>query len=87
MSKEKAIQQPDHTAVRTALWRALHLQIDAPPHVLEDALGLQLAAPDAGWQQRPDMHPEGTMQARLSIVARASFVEDLVTDAVKHGIH
>ena len=26
--------QPDSTAVRTALWRALHLEVDAPPHVL-----------------------------------------------------
>ena len=24
---------PDNTAVRTALWRALHLEVDAPPHV------------------------------------------------------
>jgi len=24
---------PDHTAVRVALWRAIHVQVDAPPHV------------------------------------------------------
>jgi hypothetical protein len=35
---------PDNTAVRVALWRALHLQVDAPPHIFEDELGLQLAA-------------------------------------------
>ncbi len=29
---------PDSTAVRTALWRALHVEVDAPPHVLEDTL-------------------------------------------------
>lgn len=69
---------PDNTAVRVALWRALHLEIDAPPHIIEDDLGLQLAAPGAGWQQRGDMHPEGTRQARLSIVTRARFTEDLV---------
>jgi len=34
--------QPDSTAVRTALWRALHLEVDAPPHVLDDRIGLQL---------------------------------------------
>jgi len=78
---------PDNTAVRVALWRALHLQVDAPPHILEDELGLQLAAPEAGWQQRPDMHPDGTRQARLSIVTRARFVEDLVAAAVDSGIH
>jgi hypothetical protein len=26
---------PDNTAVRVALWRALHLQVDPPPPVLE----------------------------------------------------
>jgi methyltransferase (TIGR00027 family) len=71
---------PDSTAVRTALWRALHVEIDAAPHVFEDEIGLQLAAPDDGWQQRGDMHPIGTSQFRASIVARARFVEDLVTE-------
>jgi hypothetical protein len=26
----------DSTAVRVALWRAMHVQVDPPPHVLED---------------------------------------------------
>ena len=43
MSHAPAI--PDSTAVRTALWRALHLEVDAPPHVLDDRIGLQLATP------------------------------------------
>jgi hypothetical protein len=33
---------PDSTAVRVALWRALHLEVDPPPHILEDKLGLEL---------------------------------------------
>ncbi|HEY6843558.1 MAG TPA: class I SAM-dependent methyltransferase [Thermoanaerobaculia bacterium] len=69
---------PDSTAVRVALWRALHVLIDPPPHVLEDTVGLQLIAPDAGWRERGDMHPEGTKLMRMSIVTRARFVEDLV---------
>ncbi|HLJ74698.1 MAG TPA: class I SAM-dependent methyltransferase [Thermoanaerobaculia bacterium] len=69
---------PDSSAVRVALWRALHVLVDPPPHVLADTIGLQLAAPDAGWRERPDMHPEGTKLMRMSIVARARFVEDLV---------
>ena len=56
----KVTTEPDHTAVRVALWRALHVQVDASPHVLVDEIGLQLAAPDENWQQRPDMHPQGT---------------------------
>ena len=36
MSRENQIAAPDGTAVRVALWRALHVEVDPPPHVLED---------------------------------------------------
>ncbi len=71
---------PDSTAVRVALWRALHVQVDPPPHVFEDEIGLHLAAPDEGWRRRPDMDPHGTRHFRASIVARARFIEDLVVE-------
>jgi methyltransferase (TIGR00027 family) len=77
---------PDSTAVRVALWRALHVEVDAPPHVLEDTIGLKLAAPDEGWRQRGDMHPEGTRLFRASIVARARFIEDLVAEQAQRGV-
>ncbi|NRS18789.1 class I SAM-dependent methyltransferase [Brevibacillus sp. HB1.4B] len=77
---------PDHTAVRVALWRALHVQIDSPPHVLEDEIGLRLAVPEDEWRQRPDMDPESTSGFRASIVARARFIEDLVTEQLDHGV-
>jgi methyltransferase (TIGR00027 family) len=76
----------DSTAVRVALWRAMHLQVDAPPHVLEDEVGLQLAAPDDDWRQRPDMHPEGTSPFRAAIIARARFIEDLVAQQADLGV-
>ena len=76
---------PDNTAVRVALWRALHLEIDAPPHVLEDDVGLKLAAPDDGWRSRPDMSPF-TRAFRASILARARFVEDLVAERAAQGV-
>ncbi|HEY8957758.1 class I SAM-dependent methyltransferase [Chitinophaga sp.] len=76
---------PDNTAVRTALWRALHVQVDAAPHIIEDEIGLQLAAPEADWQQRPDMHPDFTKRLRASMVARARFIEDMVKEAYKLG--
>jgi methyltransferase (TIGR00027 family) len=79
-------QEPDSTAVRVALWRALHAQIDPLPHVLEDEIGLRLADPAAGWQERGDMDPVGTSSFRASIVARARFVEDLVADEVTRGV-
>ncbi|HEX7452356.1 MAG TPA: hypothetical protein VF294_08730, partial [Polyangiaceae bacterium] len=64
---------PESTAVRVALWRAMHAQIDPLPHVLEDEVGLQLAAPDEGWRSRPDMDPRFTAPFRASIVGRARF--------------
>jgi methyltransferase (TIGR00027 family) len=74
------------TAVRVALWRAVHVQVDAPPHVLEDEVGLRLAAPDDGWRHRPDMDPVGTQWFRAGIVARARFVEDLVAEQAELGV-
>jgi methyltransferase (TIGR00027 family) len=76
----------DETAVRVALWRAMHVLVDPPPHVLEDEIGLQLAAPDDGWRSRPDMHPTGTCRFRAAIVARARFIEDLVAEQAGHGV-
>ncbi|SOD84709.1 class I SAM-dependent methyltransferase [Streptomyces sp. Ag109_G2-15] len=76
----------DHTAVRVALWRALHVQADPPPHVIDDEIGLQLAAPDEDWRGRPDMDVEATRRTRASIAARARFVEDLVVDQAARGV-
>ena len=77
---------PDSTAVRVALWRAIHVEHDPPPHVFEDNIGLMLVAPDDDWRSRPDMNPNGTKLFRAAIVARARFVEDLVVEKVAHGI-
>jgi methyltransferase (TIGR00027 family) len=77
---------PDNTAVRVALWRAMHVQADAPPHVLEDEIGLQLVAPEDGWRSRPDMDPDRMRPFRASIIARARFIEDLVTEQAGRGI-
>ncbi len=79
-------EKPDPTAVRVALWRALHVQLDSPPHVLEDEVGLRLAAPPEDWQQRPDMHPQGTRGYRAAILARARFIEDLVIEEAGRGL-
>jgi methyltransferase (TIGR00027 family) len=77
--------KPDNTAVRTALWRALHLEVDAPPHVLQDQVGLALVAPENGWRDRPDMDPRSTAGYRASIVARARYVEDVVAERAAAG--
>src|SRR5207302_2936684 len=83
---DKRAAAPDSTAVRVALWRAMHVQVDPLPHVLEDEIGLQLAAPDDGWRRRPDMEPHATSLFRASIVARARFIEDLVVEQAGRGV-
>jgi methyltransferase (TIGR00027 family) len=76
---------PDDTAVRVALWRALHVEVDSPPHVLDDKVGLMLVAPNNEWRSRPDMSPF-TRPFRASIVARARFIEDLVAEQAARGV-
>jgi methyltransferase (TIGR00027 family) len=86
MTDDDSSAGPDSTAVRVALWRAMHLEVDPPPHVIDDQIGLQLAAPEAGWRERPDMHPQWTSLFRASILARARFVEDLVVEQAGRGV-
>jgi methyltransferase (TIGR00027 family) len=80
------VAAPDSTAVRTALWRALHVAVDPPPHVFTDELGLRLAAPPAGWRARADMDPATAGRYRAGMVARARFVEDLVVEQAARGV-
>lgn len=77
---------PNPTAVRVALWRALHLHADLPPHVLEDDVGLRLADPGDGWRSQPDMNPGARARVRASMVARSRFVEDLAIDRAAKGL-
>jgi O-methyltransferase involved in polyketide biosynthesis len=59
--------EPDGTAVRVALWRAMHVLADPPPHVLDDQIGLRLVSPRDGWRRRGDMDPHGTSRYRAGI--------------------
>ncbi|MFI8993275.1 class I SAM-dependent methyltransferase [Streptomyces sp. NPDC053542] len=77
---------PESTAVRVALWRALHLEVDEAPHVLEDEVGLELVAPGENWRRRPDMGRNATSGFRAGVVARARFVEDLVAERFADGV-
>lgn len=77
---------PESTAARVALWRALHLELDAAPPVLADDVGLKLLDPPDDWRERGDMNPVFTRAFRASIVARARFIEDLVLAQMKQGV-
>jgi methyltransferase (TIGR00027 family) len=83
---EQHTATPDNTAVRTALWRAMHVLVDPPPHVLTDEIGLKIVAPEDGWRDRPDMDPIGTSPFRAAIVSRARFIEDLVVEQAGLGV-
>ncbi|MDG0817203.1 class I SAM-dependent methyltransferase [Bdellovibrio svalbardensis] len=85
MTSDKQIIAPEHTAVRVALWRALHVQIDPEPHVLNDEIGLKLVG-EQDWRLRPDMNPDFSKGMRASIVGRARFIEDIVEDQAKQGV-
>jgi len=84
MEQHKNRTEPDNTAVRTALWRALHVQVDALPHILNDEIGLLLVAPPDDWMERPDM--KYTKRLRASVVARSRFIEDLIIEQAEKGI-
>lgn len=86
MRDEQLDAAPDSTAARVALWRALHVRIDPPPHVLEDEIGIKLLAPQEDWHLRGDMDPQFTRPFRASIVGRARFIEDLVIDQAGRGL-
>jgi methyltransferase (TIGR00027 family) len=76
---------PEHTAVRVALWRALHVLLDSQPHVFSDSLGEKLVN-EKNWQERQDMAPAFSKTMRASIVGRARLIEDLVEDQFKKGV-
>lgn len=82
---ENSRKGPDHTAIRVALWRALHVEHDDSPHVLNDSLGA-LIANEPNWKLRPDMDPQWTSRIRPSIVARARFIEDLIMEEMEQGV-
>ncbi|MGO1849118.1 class I SAM-dependent methyltransferase [Microbacterium sp.] len=77
---------PDNTAVRTALWRALHMLVDELPHVIDDTVGARLAQDDDGWRARGDMIPEISRGKRATIVGRARLAEDLVAQAATRSV-
>lgn len=76
---------PEHTAVRVALWRALHVAIDPAPHILTDEIGQKIVN-EEGWRNRQDMNPEFSKSMRASITGRARFIEDLVEEGMKKGL-
>ncbi|MCB1173469.1 MAG: class I SAM-dependent methyltransferase [Leptospiraceae bacterium] len=79
-----AAPPPDHTALRVALWRALHTLVDPDP-VFRDLIGAQLIdEPD--WRSRPDMDLQFSRPMRASIAGRSRFIEDLLESQIHQGV-
>lgn len=76
---------PEHTAVRVALWRALHVEIDPAPHIFRDELGAKLVG-EENWRSRPDMQPDFSKSMRASITGRARFIEDMLEKEIEKGV-
>ncbi|MEO6090947.1 MAG: class I SAM-dependent methyltransferase [Umezawaea sp.] len=83
---EQIVAKPSSTAERTALWRALHVEHDDPPAVLDDEVGLRLADPADDWRQRPEMDPDDNPFARAAVITRSRFAEDLVEEQAGLGV-
>jgi methyltransferase (TIGR00027 family) len=84
MPTDRQTAAPEHTAVRVALWRALHTLLDPAPHVFTDELGARLVA-EPNWRDRPDMAPVFSKSMRASMAGRARFIEDLVDAEAQRG--
>lgn len=84
MQQSKKNIEPDITAVRTAMWRALHVHLDAKPYIFEDEIGLKLISIEGSWQRKRDT--KFAKRFRASIVARARFIEDIISEQITHGI-
>jgi methyltransferase (TIGR00027 family) len=84
MEQSTKTTEPDNTAIRTSLWRALHVQADNKPYIIEDEIGFNLIKPEKDWPERPDM--KYTKRLRASIVARARFVEDIAKEQIEKGV-
>jgi hypothetical protein len=65
MHDRQVTAAPDDSAVRVALWRALHVEVDSPPHVFEDEVGLKLAAPGRRMAQPSGHEPVHAALPRL----------------------
>jgi len=64
----------------------MHVLVDPPPHVLEDEIGLRLAAPDDGWRRRPDMDPHATSLSAPPLWPVLVSSRNLVVEQAGHGV-
>ncbi len=77
---------PDRSSVGSALLRAMHVDSDPPPHILVDEVGLRLTGHERPVRLPPGMSEETAKRLRISIVLRARYIEDLVTEQVQLGM-
>lgn len=90
--------QPSQTAFATAYMRAIHVNLDAPPPVLDDRVAFRLLprymqrfiwqqkAMNSAFPRRPRVRDPGSKAMRAQIVVRARYAEDCLKDARVQGV-
>ncbi len=84
--------RPSRTALRVAMRRAAHQMYDARPLVFDDPIAVAILGPHAEELQRtPGRDPERkprpySIGLRAFLVARSRYAEDLLAQAVAHGV-
>ena len=87
---------PSRSALRVALRRAAHQLYDAPPLVFPDPFAVPILGPHAAelartpgsapTRRRPSRPRTHSLALRAFLVARSRYTEDLLAQAVAHGI-
>jgi methyltransferase (TIGR00027 family) len=84
--------RPSHTALRVAMRRAAHQLFDAPPLVFTDPFAVRILGPHAAEIERtPGRDPANkprpfSVGLRAFLVARSRYAEELLAQAVSHGV-
>jgi methyltransferase (TIGR00027 family) len=84
--------RPSRTALRVAMRRAAHQLYDAPPLVFDDPIAVAILGPHAAEIERtPGRNPANkprpfSVSLRAYLVARSRYAEDLLAQAVQHGV-
>lgn len=83
-----ALGAPSQTAISSAMYRALHLLWDAPPHVFCDTFAYAMVGPEAEARaaaMHDGLSPHAGSAARARFVVRHRIAEDELERAVARG--
>lgn len=91
-------EAPSQTAFATAYMRAVHVNLDGPPPVLNDRVAFRLLPPymqrvirhqkvvASGWSRRLRVRDPAATAMRSQIVVRARYAEDCLKEVCERGV-